>query len=218
MRLPIPDRETAGKALAAVLTEYRGRKDVIVLALPRGGVPVASQVAGSLDLRLDVLLVRKLGLPYHRELAMGAIASGGIRVLNDDVLRLHQVSDEDVAAVAASEQVELDRRDRAYRGSRPFPVLRGQCVILVDDGLATGATMEAAVEAVRKQGATEVIVAVPVAPMDTVQRLQAGADRVISLATPEPFFAIGNWYEDFGQTTDQEVLTLLRKAWERESG
>lgn len=218
MQLPLPNRTAAGKALAQALAEYRGREDAIVLALPRGGVPVASQVASHLGLRLDVLVVRKLGLPSYRELAMGAIASGGVRVLNDEVVRAHRVSPEEIAAVAASEQAELDRRDRAYRGTRPFPALTGQVVILVDDGLATGATMEAAVLAVHKLGAAEVIVAVPVAPADTVQRLATVADRVICLATPEPFFAIGNWYLDFGQTSDQEVLDLLAQAWRSEAG
>lgn len=217
MHLPLPNRTAAGKALAKALTDYRGREDAIVLALPRGGVPVASQVASHLGLRLDVLLVRKLGLPSYRELAMGAIASGGVRVLNDEVVRAHRVSSEEINAVAASEQAELDRRDRAYRGARPFPTLTGQMVILVDDGLATGATMEAAVLAVRKLGAAEVIVAVPVAPADTVQRLETVADRVVCLATPEPFFAIGSWYLDFGQTSDQEVLELLAQAWRDES-
>lgn len=218
MQLPLPNRTAAGKALAQALAEYRGREDAIVLALPRGGVPVASQVASHLGLRLDVLVVRKLGLPSYRELAMGAIASGGVRVLNDEVVRAHRVSPEEIAAVAASEQTELDRRDRAYRGIRLFPALTGQVVILVDDGLATGATMEAAVLAVHKLGAAEVIVAVPVAPADTVQRLATVADRVICLATPEPFFAIGNWYLDFGQTSDQEVLDLLAQAWRSEAG
>ncbi len=214
--LPLPDRAAAGQLLAENLEEYRSRPDVIVLALPRGGVPVAAVIADALGARLDLMLVRKLGLPAHRELAMGAIAAGGIRVLNDDVVRMHDVSVATIDAVASTEARELARRDQAYRAGRPWPQLRGQCVILVDDGLATGATMRAAVDAVRQQQAAEIVVAVPVAPADTVRQLAHLADRVVCPFTPEPLYAIGQWYVDFDQTSDEQVLCLLRRAWARE--
>lgn len=216
MRLPIPNRTTAGKALAEALGECRNRKDVIVLALPRGGVPVAVEIAGQLNVGLDLLLVRKLGLPFHRELAMGAIASGGVRVMNHDVVRAYGVSQKDIETVAAREQAELERRDRAYRGDRPWPDLTGRCVILVDDGVATGATMFAAIDAVQLQHASEIKVAVPVAPGDTVGRLRQRADEVICLATPRGFHAIGQWYEDFSQISDDEVIEMIRRAWAHE--
>lgn len=216
MQLPISDRIAAGESLAEELSGYRDRDDVIVLALPRGGVPVAFEVASALNVRLDLVLVRKLGLPFHSELAMGAIASGGVRVLNEDVVSAYAVKDEDIEAVAVKEQAELDRRNRAYRGDRPFPDLKDQCVILVDDGIATGATMLAAIDAVRQQHAAEIKVAVPVAPPDTVLRLNKRADEVICLATPEPFYAIGGWYKEFGQVSDEEVLDLIQRAWNRE--
>lgn len=215
-RLPIPDRMAAGRLLADMLSAWRQRPDVIVLALPRGGVPVAYQIAVALGARLDLMLVRKLGLPIHRELAMGAIASGGIRVLNDDVVRGYGIDAVTIDAVAGREMVELERRDRAYRGDRPQPVLHGQCVILVDDGLATGATMHAAIDAVRQQRPAQIIVAVPVAPPDTVAALRLLVDKVVCPHTPEPFNAIGQWYLDFNQTTDEEVVDLLHKAWERQ--
>jgi len=216
MRLPIPNRTTAGKALAEELGDCSDRKDVIVLALPRGGVPVAVEIAGKLNVGLDLMLVRKLGLPFHRELAMGAIASGGVRVMNRDVVRAYGVSQKDIEAVAAKEQAELERRGRVYRGDRPWPDLGGRCVILVDDGVATGATMFAAIDAVQLQHAAEIKVAVPVAPADTISRLRQKADEVICLAVPRGFHAIGQWYEDFRQITDDEVIEMIQHAWAHE--
>lgn len=218
MDVPIPNRTAAGSALAEALSDCRDRDDVIVLALPRGGVPVAYEIATALSAALDLLTVRKLGFPGHRELAMGAIASGGIRVMNDDVVGHYGVSEDAIERVAREEHAELERRERTYRGERPLPSLEGRCVILVDDGVATGSTMFAAIDAVRKQGAAEVRVAVPVAPADTLQELQRRADNVVCLATPEPFYAIGQWYREFGQTSDSEVMELIQRAWDRESG
>ena len=214
-RLPFANRETAGDALAEALRTYHGRTDTLVLGLPRGGVPVAARVAETIEAPLDIMVVRKLGTPGQEELAMGAIASGGGRVLNEDVVRELGIRDETLDAVTRRERTELDRRERAYRGERPFPNLSGLCVILVDDGVATGATMMAAVEAVRTVGAGEVVVAVPVAPPDTVTRLQERADSVVCLETPEPFLGVGRWYRDFGQTADEEVVRLLTAAWHR---
>jgi putative phosphoribosyl transferase len=216
LEIPIRDRSSAGQALAQLLTDYRQRPDVIVLALPRGGVPVAYEIANALQVRLDLMLVRKLGVPGHAELAMGAIASGGVRVLNRDVLASLQIDGATVEAVAAQENLELQRRDRAYRGERPSPELDGQQVILVDDGLATGATMQAAIKAVRQQSPARVVVAVPVAPPDSVALLRRQVDEVICAFTPEMFIAIGRWYVDFPQTPDQQVEALLRQAWQRE--
>ncbi len=213
MQLLIPDRRSAGQALAAELERYSSRDDVIVLALPRGGVPVAAEVADALDAELDLMLVRKLGVPGHRELAMGAIASGGVQVMNEDVLAGSGVSDAAVAAVVEEERRELQRRERAYRGDRPWPDLQGRCVILVDDGLATGATMHAAIEAVRIQAADCIVVAVPVAPPDTVRRLKRLVDEVVCLYQPEPFMAIGQWYRDFTQVPDEEVEQILAAHW-----
>jgi len=216
--IPFRDRRTAGEALASALLEFRERPEVIVLGLPRGGVPVAYEVASTLGARLDLMLVRKLGTPGHKELAMGAIASGGVRVMNEDVLRYRDISAEDVEAVVQEESEELRRRERTYRGDRPWPQLAGQQVILVDDGLATGATMRAAIEATRQQGAAGIIVAAPVAPLETVTLLRHLADQVICLFIPEFFYAIGQWYRVFDQTSDQEVLDLLHQAWAREAG
>lgn len=215
-QLPLPDRIAAGCLLAELLVAWRHRADLIVLALPRGGVPVACQIAGALGARLDLMLVRKLGLPGHRELAMGAIASGGVRVLNDEVVRSYGIDAASIEEVARREAAELARRDRAYRGDRPQPVLAGQCVILVDDGLATGATMHAAIDAVRQQRPVQIIVAVPVAPPDTIAALRPLVDTVVCPHTPAPFYAIGQWYEDFRQISDDEVVALLRKAWQQE--
>lgn len=216
MRLPIKDRTTAGKALAAALSKYKGRQDLIVLALPRGGVPVAYEIAQALSAKLDIMIVRKLGVPRHSELAMGAIASGGIKVWNTNVLRYQNISQADIENIIKIEEAELKRRERTYRGDRPWPVLKNQRVILVDDGIATGATMRAAVDAVRQQEAEEIIIAVPVAPPDTLTELICIAHDVVCLATPEPFYAIGQWYENFDQTLDQEVLNLLTNAWIQE--
>ncbi len=211
MKLPIPDRRAAGRALAEALDRYAGRKDVIVLALPRGGVPVAAEIARGLDVPLDVMLVRKLGAPWQPELAMGAIASGGVRVMNDEVVRGMGISPEAIEQVAQEELKELERRERAYRGNRPWPDLTDKTVILVDDGLATGATMHAAIDAVRAQNPAQIVVAVPVAPPDTVRTLEPLVDEVVCLFQPEPFMAIGQWYQDFSQLTDAEVQALLEE-------
>lgn len=216
MPIPIPDRTAAGQALARLLTAYRGRPDAIVLALPRGGVPVAFEIATVLGLRLDLMLVRKLGVPGHSELAMGAIASGGERVLNRDVVDSLYIDEAAIEAVAERETRELQRRDRAYRGERAAPQLGAQQVILVDDGLATGATMRAAVGAVRAQSPARIVVAVPVAPPETVAVLRTQVEEVVCPFMPKMLIAIGRWYVDFSQTSDQEVLTLLQRAWQRE--
>ena len=203
------DRTDAGRQLAEELLDYAGRDDVIVLALPRGGVPVGFEVARRLGVPLDVFVVRKLGVPGHEELAMGAIASGGVRVLNDDVLYVLPDAQSIVEMVTAIEREELERRERNYRGNRPPPDVSGKTVILVDDGLATGATMRAAVEALRQQGAAKIIVAVPVGAPSTCQELKNVADDVICLSAPGSFFGVGQYYEDFSQTTDEEVRELL---------
>ena len=213
MKLPIANRRAAGQALASALSGYRDRDDTVVLALPRGGVPVAVEIARELNTRLDLMIVRKLGTPGHEELAMGAIASGGGRAMNEDIVRALGISAAALERVARKEQQELERREQAYRGDRPRPELAGQCVILVDDGLATGATMRAAVGAVRSRRPARIVVAVPVAPPDTVKRLQAEADEVICLEQPEPFRAIGLWYADFTQVSDDEVRQQLADAW-----
>lgn len=210
------DRADAGRALAAALAEWREQADVLVLALPRGGVPVAYELASSLALRLDLMLVRKLGTPGHKEMAMGAIASGGVRVLNDDLIRGLCIPPAAIDAIAQKEALELQRRDLAYRGKRPAPAVAGQRVILVDDGLATGASMRAAIAAVRQQSPAQIVVAVPVAPVETLAMLRPLVDQLICLLTPAPFFSVGQWYRDFSQTTDEEVKTLLSKAWRRE--
>ena len=204
------DRRTAGRELASHLSAYANRSDVLVLALPRGGVPVAFEVATALNAPMDIFLVRKLGTPGHRELAMGAIASGGIRVLNDAVVQWYGIPQPAIEAVAREEEQELLRRDREYRGDRPAPDLSGRTVILVDDGLATGSTMRAAVQAVKARRPARVIVAAPVGSPQTCAELSTIADEVVCATTPEPFSAVGEWYEDFDQTTDEEVRQLLR--------
>jgi putative phosphoribosyl transferase len=214
--IPIPDRAAAGQALAQLLSAYRRRPDVMVLALPRGGVPVAYQIADALEVGLDLILVRKLGVPGHAELAMGAIASGGVRVMNPDVLAYARVDQASIDAVAAAETAELQRRTRVYRGERPPPVLRGQQVILVDDGVATGATMQAAVQAVRQQAPARIIVAVPVAAPESAELLREQVDELVCPFMPAMLMAIGQWYVDFGQTPDQEVIDLLSQAWQRD--
>ena len=206
------DRTDAGRRLAARMTEYAGRSDVLVLALPRGGVPVAFEVARALRAPLDVFLVRKLGVPGQEELAMGAIASGGVRVVNEDVVRHLGIPPEVIDAVAAREQGELERRERAYRDERPAPDVRGRTVILVDDGLATGSTMRAAALALRQQGPARVVVAVPVASREACEEFRGEVDDIVCAATPEPFMGVGRWYEDFSQTTDEEVRELLAHA------
>ena len=206
------DRTEAGRRLAADLTPYAHRADVRVLALPRGGVPVASEVATALDAPLDVFVVRKLGVPGHEEYAMGAIATGGVVLLNDQVMRSAGVSDAALQRVLQDERRELERREERYRGDRPSPDVAGNTVILVDDGLATGSTMLAAVAALRAEQPARIVVAVPVASPDTCAAVRRAADDVVCSITPEPFYAVGLWYEDFSQTTDQEVRDLLEHA------
>lgn len=203
------DRREAGQRLGEALAHLRGRNDLVVLGLPRGGVPVAAHVARALGAPLDVLVVRKLGVPGQEELAMGALASGGIRVLNDDVVRHLGIPSTVIEVAAARELPELERRERAYRGERPLLAVDGRWVVLVDDGLATGSTMQAAIQAVRQLGPACIIVAVPVAPAETLQRLRRLADEVVCLSTPEPFFSIGQWYRDFTQVSDATVQALL---------
>jgi len=209
---PFNDRRDAGRILASHLQKYAGRSDVIVLALPRGGVPVAYEVASALDAPLDVFLVRKLGTPGHRELAMGAIASGGVRVLNDDVVRWYGIPDAAIETVAREEAAELVRRERAYRDDRPAPDLTNRVVILVDDGLATGSTMRAAARAVRARHPSRVVIAVPVGARQTCSEVAAVADELICARMPEPFSAVGQWYLNFDQTDDDEVRELLQKS------
>ncbi len=206
------DRVEAGRHLGEVLARKLGKQnDVIVLALPRGGVPVGAEVARALDAPLDVFIVRKLGVPGHEELAMGAIASGGVRVLNRDVLSYVPLPQKAIDAVAEREQQELQRREREYRGSRPPLDVRNMTVIIVDDGLATGSTMRAAVEALKKMAPRAIIVAVPVAAPQTCEEFRNEGVDIVCLRTPEPFQAVGLWYEDFSQTTDEEVHELLQQ-------
>lgn len=208
------DRTEAGRFLARQLMRYADRQDVLVLALPRGGVPVAFEVARALHAPLDIFLVRKLGLPGHGELAMGAIATGGMRVLNEDVVQALRIPEHVIDAVSVQEQQELERRERAYRGDRPAPQVRGRTVILIDDGLATGSTMRAAVAALRRQGPARIVVAVPLGASETCAEFRAEADETVCAKTPEPFYAVGLWYGDFSQTTDEEVHDLLERAAE----
>lgn len=206
---PYGDRRHAGVELVSRLGHLRDRSDVVVLALPRGGVPVAHEVARALDAPLDVFLVRKLGVPGHRELAMGAIASGGVRVLNEDVVNWYRVSDAVIDDVAREEQAELERREREYRDGRAPVELRDRIVLLIDDGLATGSTMKAAVQAVRAHGPSRIVVAVPVGSPDTCREFADIADEIVCARAPDQFAAVGQWYRDFSQTTDQEVRDLL---------
>jgi putative phosphoribosyl transferase len=208
------NRREAGRILAGRLGAYSARTDVVVLGLPRGGMPVALEVATALGAPLDVFVVRKLGVPFQPEFAMGAIASGGIRVLNDDVIRLCGIPSHIIEHVARVEQQELERRERAYRDGRPALAIAGRVAILVDDGLATGSTMRAAVAAVRRLRPARVVVAVPVGARDTCEELELIADEVVCAAVPDEFGAVGAWYEDFSQTTDEEVRTALREAVE----
>jgi putative phosphoribosyl transferase len=211
--LPLRDRTEAGRALGTALGAYRGRNDVLVLALPRGGVPVACEVADALGAQVDLIIVRKLGTPGQEELAMGAIASGGARVLNRDVIEPLRIPERVIAEIERRERGEIERRERAYRGARARPAVAGQCVILVDDGVATGATMRAAIAALRQARPSKIVVAVPVAPPDTVEVLRSEADEVVCLATPEPFRAIGCWYVAFPQLSDEEVRACLARSW-----
>ena len=208
---PFRDRAEAGDLLAARLSGLADRDDVIVLALPRGGVPVGYEVANALRVAFDVFVVRKLGVPGHEELAMGAIASGGVRLVNHDVVDPLGIPPAVLDQAARREQVELERRERLYRGSRPLIPLANKTVVLVDDGLATGSTMRAAVTAVRQQQPARIIVAVPVGAPPTCRELAAEADEVVCLRSPEPFVAVGLWYHDFTPTSDHEVRTLLAR-------
>lgn len=209
MRRRFRDRAHAGQELATLLGSYRG-VDGVVLGLPRGGVAVAAPVAVALDLPLDAYMVRKLGVPGHEELAMGAIASGGVVVWNEDVLASLRISDERREAVVARERSELERRERAYRGDRPPVAVRGRTALVIDDGLATGATMKAAVAALRAEDPEAIVVAVPAAPRATIDELAREVDTVVAVVTPERFGAVGEWYDDFRPTTDEEVVSLLR--------
>jgi predicted phosphoribosyltransferase len=208
-RSPFRDRRDAGRQLAHALAGYAGHPDVLVLAVPRGGVPVAAEVAQTLHAPLDILLVRKLGVPGHEELAFGALATGGVRVLNEDLVQRLGIPPRVIAAVTAAEREELQRRRRAYRGQRRPPVLRGRIVILIDDGVATGASLHAALVVLRRARPARIVVAVPVAAPEAGAALRAEVDELICAWTPEPFHAVGHWYEDFAPTSDAEVLDLL---------
>jgi putative phosphoribosyl transferase len=212
MERAFPNRIEAGRILAEKLEKYADRDDVIVLGLPRGGVPVAKEVAKRLRAPLDVFIVRKLGVPGFEELAAGAIASGGVRVLNEDVMRAIPHADQAIEAVTVRETTELQRREQMYREGLPAPQLRDRVAILVDDGLATGATMRAAVKALRQRGVAKIVVAVPVGPPDTCHEIEEQADETICLSTPEFFQAVGQYYEDFSQTTDEDVREVLGRA------
>jgi putative phosphoribosyl transferase len=211
-QIPFPNRRQAGKKLAAKLKKYAHRPDVLVLALPRGGVPVAYEIARALNAPLDVFLVRKLGVPNDEELAMGAIASGGVRVLNEEVTSRFRFPESVIDEVASREQKELERRESLYRGARPAPNVKGRMVILTDDGLATGSTMRAAATALRRLGPLKIIVAVPVGAAETCEEFRSEVDEVVCAATPEPFMAVGAWYSEFSQTSDDEVRDLLKRA------
>ncbi len=206
------DRREAGQQLAEALSAYAGREDLVVLGLPRGGVPVAFEVARALHAPLDVFVVRKLGVPGNPELAMGAIASGGVGVLNRGVVRRMGISDDAIERVAEEERQKLEERERIYRGARPDVDPQGKTVLLVDDGLATGATMRAAVNALREHEPQEIVVAVPTAPPDTCSDFEDVADEVVCVTTPRPFFGVGGAYQDFSQTTNEEVRDLLERA------
>jgi putative phosphoribosyl transferase len=207
-----PDRAAAGRELAQRLQPYANREDALVLGLARGGMPVAFEVADALQLELDVFLVRKLGVPGHEELAMGAIASGGVRVMNQEVLDRAGISAREVETVAAREQSELDRRERAYRDDRPPAAVADRTAVLVDDGLATGSSMRAAVTALRERDAAAIVVAVPIAPPQVCAELEREADAVVCAHTPEPFGAVGLWYDDFSQTSDDDVRAIVARA------
>lgn len=206
------NRADAGRQLAARLTHLGGRNRLIVLGLPRGGVPVAAEVAGVLGAPLDVFVVRKLGVPGREELAMGAVASGGVRVINAEIVTALGISPETLASVTATEQRELARRERAFRGDRPMPELAGATIVLVDDGVATGATMLAAIRALRQRHPAMLVAAAPVFSEQAFADLERETDACVALATPEPFYGVGTWYEDFSQTTDAEVLAILDEA------
>ncbi|HEY9638280.1 MAG TPA: phosphoribosyltransferase [Coleofasciculaceae cyanobacterium] len=206
------DRTAAGQRLAAELATYANRPDVLILGLPRGGVPVAFEVAKALKAPLDVFLVRKLGVPGQEELAMGALASGGIRVLNEEIVAELGLSEATISQVAEKEQQELERRERLYRDDLPAPELHGRTVILVDDGLATGATMRAAIKALQQQQPARLVVGVPVSSPETCRELGVEVDEIVCVETPRPFYSVGSWYDNFSQTTDEEVRDLLKTA------
>jgi putative phosphoribosyl transferase len=206
------DRREGGQQLADKLNKYADRNDVVILALPRGGVTVGFELAKALRAPLDIIVVRKLGVPGHEELAMGAIAPGNVRVIDATVVQRSHISSEIIDAVAAREQIELERRERVYRGDAPKPELRGQSVILVDDGLATGSTMRAAIAATKRSLPARLIVAVPTAPPSTVNELSLEVDEIVACITPQLFFGVGEWYEKFGQISDEEVCSLLRRS------
>lgn len=206
------DRRDAGKKLAEKLIDYSRGEDVIVLALPRGGVPVAYEVAVALQVPMDIFIVRKLGWPGHEEMAIGAIASGGVRVLNEAIVRYLKIPAALIDAVAQRELKELERRERAYRGNRPPPEVKDRTIVIIDDGLATGASMRAAIVGVRAHSPAAVVVAVPTAALETCEALEPEVDRIICATTPEPFYGVSRWYKDFSQTTDEEVHILLQDA------
>jgi len=206
------NRRDAGKQLAKELSEFKGQNDAIVLGLPRGGIPVAYEVAKALELPLDVFIVRKLGVPGQPELAMGAIASGDIKVMNESVVRNAGISDQQIEEVAHKEKEELKKREKAYRGARPDIDLQGKTVLIVDDGLATGASMRAAISALREHNPKKIIAAIPTAPRDTCQEFESEVDQIICLRTPSPFWGVGGSYQNFSQTTNEEVRTFLNKA------
>ncbi|PWY56807.1 phosphoribosyl transferase [Legionella qingyii] len=205
------DRYQAGRVLTDLLKDYAKRTDVVVLALPRGGVPVAYEIASTLSLPLDIFIVRKLGVPGHEELAMGAIASGGITVFNEEIVNALHISKDAISKIQKSEQEELSRRELVYRGNKPFPMLSGKTVILVDDGIATGYTMRAAIAALKQQNPAKIIVTVPVAARSTCDEIAPLVDEIICPMRPVNFYAVGMWYNDFSQTTDDEVMQLLKK-------
>lgn len=206
------DRKDAGEKLAQKLSEYTSADNVVVLGLPRGGVPVAYEVAKAIRSPMDIFLVRKLGVPGQEELAMGAIASGGVRVLNDSLIDQLSITDKMLASVAAQEQQELERRERVYRGDNPHVELTDKKAILVDDGIATGASMKAAIEALRAHKPEKIIVAVPVSPPDTYMEIKEQVDEIVCIDTPQPFYGVGMWYDDFSQTTDEEVKEYMNQA------
>ena len=206
------DRVDAGRRLADALKDYEGRDDIVVYGLPRGGVPVAAEVAMALGAPLDVLIVRKLGVPGQPELAMGAVASGGVRVLNDEILRQIHVSDEQIDRITEEQRREVREREERFRGDAEVPEVQGKTALVIDDGIATGSTMRASVEALRELGPEEIVVAVPVASYSACDDMEEVADAVVCLETPSPFHAVGAWYENFDQTTDAEVKQLLEQA------